>query len=290
VVFWGVRGGGLGGGDARARWGVNEVDMVFDGGSSVGDLLVFDFDPVTGQEECQLANVDSGGGSFIKDGGIWKLIGVSYSVDGLYDTNNVCGDSSQFIGAMFDATGYYIGADNELCDEWDLTSVLDDTDQSRCDLSRISTTAGRIQGIIQSAIDDAALSSTERYEDWIAGYGVVSDDLPGENADGDEWPNLLDYLGAGDPSASGDVPPFRVIKGSGVVQFEVRERLDFESLGLSWQITGTSVDVGSFAPVAGLSDVSAVISRPDGVTTRLYEIPAPVEEETIYRLEVTLAP
>ncbi len=277
--------------DRRARWGVNDVDSIVDLGASYGDALVFDFDAVVGQEECQLALYDSGGGVFIKDGATWKLAGINFFVDGYYDTNDTCGDGSHFDAAMFDATGFYIGQDNAGCDQWDLILPLSNAAQSRSFVSRISASAGTIQGIIQPAIDDAALSSTERYENWVAGYGVTTDDLPEENADGDQWDNLVEYFGVGDPSAAGDVVPFKVVPGAGVVRFEVRENLSAESLGMTWVIAkSTTLGVGSYTPVAGMSVISSTVDRVQGVRNWVYQIPMPTAPETFYRLEVTLAP
>lgn len=270
----------------RARWGVNDVDYIADGGASLGELLIFDFDPVMGQEECQLGNGDSGGGLFIKDGSTWKLAGINYGVDAFYDTNDTCGDSSHFYAAMFDASDFYIGKD---CD-WELTSFAYDTLVSRAYVTRISASAGAIQTIIQPAIDDAALSNVARFEAWIAGFEVV-EDQPEDNPDNDEWNNLAEYFGQGDPDASGDVPPFEVNEGVGVVQFVVRENLDAAVLGLSWVISeSTTLGPGSFAPTAGLSEISNVLDLAQGVRVLTYEIPMPVGDATFYRLEVSLAP
>ena len=278
-----TRGWKWGGDDRRARWGVNDVDSISNLGVDYGDTLVFDFDAVAGQEECQTALFDSGGGVFIKDGPTWKLAGINLAVDRYYDTNNVCGDESHFDAAMFNAAGFYAGQD---C-SWLLATAL----QSRSFVSRISGAAGTIQGIIQSAIDDAALTSTERYEDWIAGYGVVADDLPEENADGDQWDNLVEYLGVGDPSESGDVAPFKLIPGVGVLRFEVRENLSAASLGMTWAITeSTTPGLGGFMPVVGMSVISSTVDRVQGVRNWVYQIPMPAAPETFYRLEVTLAP
>ena len=286
-----TRGWRWGAHDRRSRWGVNDVDSVEDLGGSVGELLVFDFDAVLGQEECHLTDGDSGGAVFIKDGPDWKLAGINYSVDGYYDTDAVCGDGDHFIAAMFDATGFYIGADNGGCDNWDLITGGSPEAQSRSYATRVSASKVFIQGVIQSAIDDAALTALERYEDWIDGYGVGAEDGPEEHGDGDQWRNLLEYFGATDPSAEGGAPVFRIMEGPGVLQFEVRERLDFESRGLSWEITElTDPGTGQFDPVAGLSEVSTVVSRAEGVTTRVLEIPMPGADVGFYRLEVTLGP
>lgn len=277
-----TRGWRWGSDNKRARWGVNNVDYTASGGA----LLIFDFDPVMGQEECHLGNGDSGGGLFIKDGSTWKLAGINYAVDGKYDTNDTCDDGSEFDAAMFDASGFYIGKD---CD-WELTSFAGDTLIGRAYATRISASVGAIQTIIQPAIDDAALSNLARFDAWIAGF-VVVEDQPEDNPDNDQWNNLVEYFGQGDPDASGDVPPFEVNEGAGVVQFVVRENLNAAVLGLSWVILGsTTLGPGLFTPVAGLSEISNVLDLAQGVRVLTYEIPMPVEDATFYRLEVSLAP
>ncbi len=61
------------------RWGTNMIDSV----RNADDILVADFDApgfFTTDYEAILAQKDSGGGWFMKSGGKWVLIGLSYSV------------------------------------------------------------------------------------------------------------------------------------------------------------------------------------------------------------------
>jgi len=279
---------GLGG--HWARWGVNLVDSV-ETGSSVGDLLVTDFDEAPGTEECQAASGDSGGALFIQDGATWKLAGILYAVDGRYDTNTVCGDSSDFIGALFDATGFFIGKDNVECDDWHLVTAEDDTDESRTYASRISASAATIQSIIQIAIDDASKTPLQRYQDWIGGFGSGGNTEPGEDADGDRWPNLTEYLGALDPTAV-DEPerPFLVEEAADKIRFTVRVRLDAQARGLSWEIQGAEDLVAkTYTPVSGMMQTSLTRSLEDGVETIQFQIDRPAAPKMFYRLEVTLA-
>lgn len=92
----------------EARWGTNTVSAAV--GSSLGDMLVADFDAAVGGDEAHLSGGDSGGAVFINDGGIWKLAGINYSVDGMFDTNDVV-DTNEFNAALFDKGGLYIGTD-----------------------------------------------------------------------------------------------------------------------------------------------------------------------------------
>lgn len=107
LAGWKVTSGGL-----TARWGTNEISgIVPDGFSPVGSLLQADFNALPGTDEAFLSGGDSGGGLFINDGGIWKLAGVNYGIEGSFDTNATTGDSSEFTAALFDKSGLYEGSD-----------------------------------------------------------------------------------------------------------------------------------------------------------------------------------
>jgi len=102
------------------RWGTNLVDgtvqTVED--SSQGFLLYCDFDAqgISGSaldsgdadatlHECQGANKDSGGGWFIKDGGVWKLAGINFRVD----TYGLSQGATTNRWAIYDGVGLYRG-------------------------------------------------------------------------------------------------------------------------------------------------------------------------------------
>ncbi len=107
LAGWKATSGGL-----TSRWGTNVVSgIVPDGFSPVGSLLEAQFNPLPGTDEAFLSGGDSGGGVFINDGGIWKLAGVNYSVEGSFDFNNTIGDGQEFTGALFDKSGLYEGSD-----------------------------------------------------------------------------------------------------------------------------------------------------------------------------------
>ncbi len=277
--------------DRKARWGVNRVDAI-ESHSAVGDLLVTDFDAAPGTEECHAAHGDSGGALFIRDGGTWKLAGIFYAVDGRYDTNSTCGDASDFEAAMFDASQFFVGSDSEGCDGWELAGHLEDTLQSRAFASRISSSTGLLQPITQPAIDDAAKTPRERYDDWISGFGSGLKGLPGEDADRDGWANVLEYFAALDPTAV-DQPrrPFLVEDAGETIRFTVRVRLDASARGLSWEIHATDDLVNqTYLPVTGLMQAGLARSLTEGVSTWQYEIAKPAGSRMFYRLEVTLAP
>ncbi|MEZ5387476.1 MAG: trypsin-like serine protease [Prosthecobacter sp.] len=95
--------------DGTARWGSNTVDSLY--ASALGILIKSSFSANGTTEEASLSVGDSGGGVFVNDNGIWKLAGVNYSVDGLFDTNTIVGDGSEFDAALFERDGLYQGSD-----------------------------------------------------------------------------------------------------------------------------------------------------------------------------------
>ena len=130
--------------DGIARWGSNTISGVY--ASGLGDLLTASFSASGTSEEASLSDGDSGGGVFVNDGGIWKLAGVNYSVDGRFDTNRTIGDGSDFDAAMFDRGGFYQGSD---AFGWPLLPIADlpADNPSSMYASRISTSATEIMAI-----------------------------------------------------------------------------------------------------------------------------------------------
>ena len=90
--------------DGVERWGENDVSSITNGGTGVGDLLRCTFDAGAGSNECALSDGDSGGGLFIEDGGVWKLAGISYEVDGPF--SNVV-DGTEFSASLLDVRGLF---------------------------------------------------------------------------------------------------------------------------------------------------------------------------------------
>jgi hypothetical protein len=72
--------------------------------SAMGDFLQCDFNASGGADEAHLSVGDSGGGVFIKDGAVWKLAGINYSVDGPF---SIDGSGAGFFAAIFDEGGLY---------------------------------------------------------------------------------------------------------------------------------------------------------------------------------------
>lgn len=133
-------------GDGVARWGSNIVSSVTTI-PTLGNMLVARFDasgPGHTPEESTLSVGDSGGAVFVNDGGIWKLAGINYSVDGMFDTNNTTGDGHEFNAALFDRGGLYQGSDGQ---GWTLIPDVGTDNPSSMYASRISTNAAAIQAI-----------------------------------------------------------------------------------------------------------------------------------------------
>ncbi|HBJ86337.1 MAG TPA: hypothetical protein DDZ88_21270 [Verrucomicrobiales bacterium] len=130
------------GSDATARWGTNTVSGIYS--TALGDLLTASFSASGTLHEASLSGGDSGGGVFVNDGGVWKLAGVNYSIDGRFDTNNTTGDGSDFDAALFDRGGLYQGSD---AFGWSYNPDLPLDNPSNLYASRISTNAAAIMSI-----------------------------------------------------------------------------------------------------------------------------------------------
>ena len=111
VLYQGnLRGWYWGGSDTVQRWGENAVSDTANFGSSLGDMLYALFDQNAYLNEAHLSSGDSGGAVFLDDGGVWKLGGINYGVDGPFFTSP---GSDSFIAALFDMRGFY-GINNVL--------------------------------------------------------------------------------------------------------------------------------------------------------------------------------
>jgi hypothetical protein len=150
-----LRGWNWGEVDGWRRWGENDVvDLVPYNGH---DLVYATFDQGEQPNESHLSSGDSGGAMFLKDGGVWKLAGISYAVDDLYTAPDT---STGFDAAIFDARGYYI------YDGASFSQITGDT----------AVPTGFYASRIASELG------------WI--YSVID---PTGDLDADEIPNLLEY-------------------------------------------------------------------------------------------------
>lgn len=87
--------------DKVQRWGRNTVAGVVSD-LSFGQLLYCDFDNPGLPDECHLSVGDSGGGMFVLEDGLWRLAGISLSVDGPFREPP---SGPSFSATLFDAGG-----------------------------------------------------------------------------------------------------------------------------------------------------------------------------------------
>ena len=146
IVSGNVNGWLAAAGDGTTRWGTNIVNSITSF-AGVGDVLVSQFNEsglFHTTAEATLSSGDSGGGVFVNDGGIWKLAGINYSIDGYFDTNSTTGDGSEFSAALIDRGGLYQGSDAQ---GWTFITNLPLNNPSSFYASRISSNAAAIQSI-----------------------------------------------------------------------------------------------------------------------------------------------
>jgi hypothetical protein len=93
-----------GNGDGVKRWGESNFVDAFSYAPN-WDLLRATFDQAGLLNECTLSSGDSGGGAFIDDGGVCKLAGINYAVEGPYSEQSV--GTSSFVAALYDTRGLY---------------------------------------------------------------------------------------------------------------------------------------------------------------------------------------
>ncbi len=92
--------------DGVQSWGENNVTSIGNAGPGFGLLMSFDFDADGGPNEAALTDHDSGGAVFVQSGGVWKLAGINFAVDGPWRYNQ--GDAA-FHASIFDAGGLWVG-------------------------------------------------------------------------------------------------------------------------------------------------------------------------------------
>jgi hypothetical protein len=129
--------------DGIARWGSNVVTSLQPFGST--QLLSAEFNRTGLDEEAFLSVGDSGGGVFILDGGVWKLAGINYAVDGPFDTNNISGDDSEFYGPIYDRGGLY---EQDFLGDWTQNPNTQADQPASMYFSRISSSSGAILSVV----------------------------------------------------------------------------------------------------------------------------------------------
>ncbi len=134
------RGWRWGAGDEVRRWGENVVTTTVTFG--VGNNFLYAlFDNPGLPNECHLSAGDSGGAVFINDGGVCKLAGINYGVDGHFYTDNQ--GHGEFDAALFDAGGLY-----EFDDSHNTYVLLDEPTPTGFYATRISAKVPWIESVI----------------------------------------------------------------------------------------------------------------------------------------------
>lgn len=100
-----LRGWYWGASDGVQRWGENIITNIVSFSSGPDDAIYATFDQDGLPNESHLSVGDSGGAVFIQDGAVWKLAGISYSVDGPFYVDAF--GNGGFDGALFDARDFY---------------------------------------------------------------------------------------------------------------------------------------------------------------------------------------
>lgn len=278
----------------KSRWGRNNLDGRVT--SNGNDLLYFDFDDVFGQDEAMAMVSDSGGGWFIKDGPVWKLAAVTYSVDARHSDAASPSNANSFRGGFYEAGGLHLGSDTS---GWELIpttgSSSDPSDiefyrQSHTYGSRISSNATAIKAIIDPAIEWQGKTYLQRFEGWLAEFGIASESGVGGDPDLDGVPNLHEYLVESHPGqASGLTHPLRVaILPDGSHQFTFVESLDLTGRGIT-NVLESSTDLMMWDEVIGQTEESIGRDDPNGVQTRTTSIAPVTGGKMFYRLRVTLS-
>lgn len=142
--------------DGLLRWGENVVSGISepDGTPATGatkfQLLRADFDRDAGPNEAHLSGGDSGGGVFIRSGGVWKLAGVNHAANQDY---NYTAAGEGFAATLFDEGGMFEGEDGKReyhpADEFPQPGSFYAT--------RISAYAGWIQSVINAPSSSVTL-------------------------------------------------------------------------------------------------------------------------------------
>lgn len=137
--FWGAY-------DGVQRWGTNIVSSTLPNAiTQVGDLLEARFDAGGGADEAHLSSGDSSGGVFIKDGVLWKLAGINFSVEGPFSTTT---NGPGFLAAITDKGGLY----SSINGNWVLHPDGSVDVPSKFYMSRVTVHRAWIQSVIDGPV------------------------------------------------------------------------------------------------------------------------------------------
>ena len=137
--------------DGRMRWGQNQVaNLTSTTGQPPLNILRATFDMDVGPNEAHLSRGDSSGGVFIQDAGVWKLAGIAYASDGVYNT---APEGGGFEAALFNAAGLY----EQNGDQWTLLPPgMLRPRPGAFYATRISSSAAWIESVISNPANTAA--------------------------------------------------------------------------------------------------------------------------------------
>lgn len=96
------------GGNSALRWGTNRFEVAYANYPVVGPAMSAGFDRLGGDNEATVGSGDSGGATFVLNGGKWELAGVVYGVQSNVRTTP---SGTPVNGAIYDFGGLY-GASN----------------------------------------------------------------------------------------------------------------------------------------------------------------------------------
>lgn len=206
---WGVT-------DKVQRWGRNTVGGV-QTAAGFGQLLYCDFDSPGQPDECHLSNGDSGGGMFVLEGGLWRLAGINFSVDGPFREPP---SGSPFNATLFDAGGLEFSNGSG----WTLVPEGPTDVASSFYCSRISHSLA----FISNLAPEVNSLAQEDYPSWQKLYftpaeiGTPAETGPLADFDKDGTCNLLEFALNLDPSFSecAIMAPSTGLRGTPLVQVE----------------------------------------------------------------------
>ncbi|MDQ2868509.1 MAG: hypothetical protein M3R59_08905 [Verrucomicrobiota bacterium] len=135
--------GWLWGGGGLMRWGDNLVASIYPNGAT-NDLLYATFDQAGLSDEFIFSSGDSGGAMFLDDGGVTKLAGINYAVDGPFSEVAQPDSTQTFLAALYDTRGLYAQDDT---DAWMLIAGVNLVPAGSYD-TRISTKLFWIANVI----------------------------------------------------------------------------------------------------------------------------------------------
>ncbi|MFL6594171.1 MAG: hypothetical protein ACJ8HQ_01900 [Chthoniobacterales bacterium] len=244
------RGWSWGAGDARERWGENDVAAIVNFSSGPDDAIYATFDqpsvPGALPNESHLSVGDSSGAVFINDNGTWKVAGINYAVDDVYSAPD---PNTGFSAAIFDARDYY-----------------NRTGQSTWEL--ITGASPVPTGFYATRISSKL--------PWI--YSVID---PTGDADNNGTPNLLQYaLSLNSPASDPARQPTITRSGSNV--FFIYRKIT-NAPNLHYQLE-QSTDLAQWLPA---SSQDSVVSTSENVATIKAQIAMGAKAKAFFRLSIT---